>query len=181
MSGRARAGHRFITVLAASFACWLPGAQAGPAWQTDGARLASDPEARLHQRLIIKFRNAENGINPEQRVRSAKLAIADLGNRVRPAFARADTMAMSLHRSIRPGLHVALTGQRLTRNEMQQWIDRLRQDGRVEYAEIDERIYPQSIPNDPGFASQWSLGQAGPGRAARAAPAWRAPGTSVWA
>ena len=174
MSGRARAGHRFITLLAASFACWLPGAQAGRAWQTDGARLASDPEARLHQRLIIKFRNAENGINPEQRVRSARLAIADLGNRVRPAFARADTMAMSLHRSIRPGLHVALTDQRLTRNEMQQWIDRLRQDGRVEYAEIDERIYPQSIPNDPGFASQWSLGQARPGSegSASLAGAW---------
>ena len=61
---------------------------------------------------------------------------------------------------------------------MQQWIDRLRQDGRVEYAEIDERIYPQPIPNDPGFASQWSLGQAGPGTEDGASLPG-APGTSA--
>ena len=154
-----------LGLIALSLATHPPGVRAAPlVQQAVVSRPAADLDARVHQRLIIKLRDAETGVNPAQRERSAKVAISDLANRVRPAFAGLAPMPLSLHRSIRPGLHVAAADSPLRRAEMQQLIRQLRQDPRVEYAEIDERIQPQYSPGDPYYgSSQWNLRSSAPG------------------
>ncbi len=154
-----------LGLLALSLATHPPGVRAAPLVQQAAVSTpAADPDARVHQRLIIKLKDAETGVNPAQRARSAKVAISDLANRVQPAFVGPGSMPLSLHRSIRPGLHVAAAGQPLKRAEMQQLIQQLRQDPRVEYAEIDERIQPQYSPSDPYYgSSQWNLRSSAPG------------------
>ena len=60
--------------------------------------------------------------------------------------------------------HVALTSAALDRATMEILIQRLSQDPSVEYAEIDERAYPQMTPTDPLFATdQWNMKAAGTG------------------
>lgn len=51
---------------------------------------------------------------------------------------------------------VALTSEALDRTTMNALVLRLAQDPSVEYAEIDERAYPQMTPTDPLFATDQS-------------------------
>ena len=120
-------------------------------------RLTVNPDARLHQRLIIKLKPARAGVASLPN-RTAALEIGDLAQRTLPNWSALGPVYFSLHKSLSADLHVAKTERRLTRAEMQQLIRQLRQDPRVEYAEIDEPIYPQFLPNDEYYGTrQWNL------------------------
>ena len=54
-----------------------------------------------------------------------------------------------LPESVTNRTHVVRTAQRQSRSQMQALVQRLAQDPRVAYAEIDERVYPHFTPNDP--------------------------------
>lgn len=162
MSARAHPGRLAFGLIALAIAAQLPEAWAAPGMrQPFAAGPATDPDARVHQRLIVKLKDADASLDAPLRTRNAQLTISSLGNCIGAGIGAGveepASMPMALHRSIRPGLHVATTGHRLKRAEMQQLIRQLEQDPRVEYAEIDERVYPQAIPNDPEFPSQWNL------------------------
>lgn len=165
MNTRAYPARLALGLIAWSLAACLPGARAEPLRQQPLVlRPALLPDARIHQRLIIKLKDVDASLDAPLQRRNAQLAIAGLGNRIASAVEGSGSVPLSLHRSIWPGLHVARTGHMLKRAEMQQLIEQLNRDPRVEYAEIDERIYPQAIPNDEGFgSSQWNLWLPEPG------------------
>ena len=164
MGAREHPGRLAFGLIALSLVAYQPEVRsAPPVRQRIASRPAPDPEARVHQRLIIKLRDADASADAALRKRSAQVEIGDIAGRARPAIEGLGTVPLSLLGSIRPGLHVAHAGHRLKRTEMQQLIRQLREDPRVEYAEIDEFIYPQYLPDDPGIASQWSLWPPAPG------------------
>lgn len=111
-----------------------------------------------YQRLIIRLRDSAVPAGSTYQARTAQLEISGLDNRVQPHVARLGAVPLSLLKSITPQLHVASIGQPLSRAEMQELVQQLQQDTRVQYAEIDERIFPQLVPNDPYYGSdQWNL------------------------
>ncbi|MDD2728753.1 S8 family peptidase [Malikia sp.] len=131
--------------------------------ESASARLVIAPDARLHQRLIVKLRPARAGVASIQ-TRTAALEIGDLAQRMPPNGSALGSVHFSLHKSLGADLHVAATERRLTRTGMQQLVRQLNQDPRVEYAEIDEPIYPQFVPNDAYYGTrQWNLQPPAPG------------------
>lgn len=161
-------GHRMIQIARTGLIAWGLTALAGAlslasiqaAAQTPesaNARLAIDPDARIHQRLIVKLKPARAGVASVQ-TRTAALELGDLAQRMPPNGSALGSVHFSLHKSLGADMHVATTERRLSRTEMQQLIRQLRQDPRVEYAEIDEPIYPQFVPHDTYYGTrQWNL------------------------
>ncbi|MBK6568659.1 S8 family serine peptidase [Candidatus Aalborgicola defluviihabitans] len=104
-------------------------------------------DAQRYSRIIIKFRDDGAGKGRTQ-------SVADAESRVR-ALNRG---TLSYLKSVSPLTHVARTAQPLRHAELQVLAQAIATDPRVEYAEVDERIYPHFTPNDPLYASQqWNL------------------------
>ena len=122
-------------------------------------------EAATLRRLLVKFKPGASGIDAPLPARTAQLAISDLSQRLPSGQPGRPPVQLVLQRSISAQLHVVLTDRGLSPSEMQQLIEQLQRDPLVEYAEIDPRIKPQFIPNDPLYDSrQWNLQPPGPGR-----------------
>jgi len=112
--------------------------------QTTTDSAASTPR---YQRLIIKFRDDGAGRNRAQSAADGKARVQGLGR-----------ASLSYLKSVSPLAHVARTDQPLRRAELQALAQTVARDPRVEYAEIDEPVYPHFTPNDPLYASQqWNL------------------------
>lgn len=122
-------------------------------------------EAATQRRLLVKFKPGASGIDATLPARTAQLAISDLSQRLPSGAPGRPPVQLVLQRSISAQLHVVLTDRGLSPSEMQQLIEQLQRDPLVEYAEIDPRIKPQLIPNDPLYDSrQWNLQPPEPGR-----------------
>lgn len=148
----------------ASVLCVLTGLLATPlAWSADSApqrqRSASARATEpLPSRLIIKLKDSATDFTGRANVRTAMVQIADLGNRAQPRSATSGAVRLGYVRSMDGNVHIASTDRPLSRADMQAVIQQLQQDPKVAYAEIDERVYPQFVPNDPGYASnQWQF------------------------
>jgi serine protease len=110
------------------------------------------------RRLIVKFK-ADDATQvtaldaPAVRERVGALNAPALRHRMgRPA------LELSYFKSITPQAHVVLSSQALSRAEMHTLTQHIAQDPRVEYAEVDERVYPHFLPNDPSYSpQQWNL------------------------
>jgi len=111
----------------------------------DSAPTASSGQ-RYH-RLIIKFRDDGTGRNLAQSADSARARVNALNN-----------PALAYLKSVSPHTHVARTAQPLRYAELRALAQSVARDPRVEYAEVDEPVYPHFTPNDPFYASQqWNL------------------------
>lgn len=117
-------------------------------------------------RLVVKFKNETGARSSEQSVndKAAEQRLQTLGQ-AHPMQTRDGTdIALTYLRATANQAHVALTSAALDRTTMETLIQRLSQDPSVEYAEIDERAYPQMTPTDPLFATdQWNLKAAATG------------------
>ncbi|MEO0002779.1 MAG: hypothetical protein RLZZ22_471 [Pseudomonadota bacterium] len=133
--------------------------------QTTGDPLPATPEARTYRRLLIKFKPTAAGTDASLAGRAAQLAIGDLSQRLPPSAPGQPPLQLRLHQSVNAQWHVVLTGHGLSQTEMQALIVQLRHDPLVEQAEIDQRLQPQFVPNDPLYGpSQWNLQPPAPGR-----------------
>ena len=123
-------------------------AVSGPAQQA--------PVAASHRRLLVKLKPSTT--DAPLATRTAQLAISDLSQQLQPLAPGQAALRLQLHKSISAQLHLVLTDRGLSRSEMLQLIEQLRRDPRVEYAEIDQRLQPQLLPNDPLYSSRkWNL------------------------
>ena len=67
-------------------------------------------------------------------------------------------LALTYLRSIEPQTHVVLTSEKIHRSSLSSLVKQIAQDPRVEYVEIDEKVYPHFVPNDTFFlGQQWNL------------------------
>lgn len=136
-----------------------------PAGLQAAEALPQASEAASQRRLLVKFKPGVSGIDAPLPARTAQLAINDLSQRLQSGAPGRPPLQLTLQRSISAQLHVVLTDRGLSQTEMRQLIEQLQRDPLVEYAEIDPRIKPQFVPNDPLYGSrQWNLQPPGPGR-----------------
>lgn len=108
-------------------------------------------------RLIIKFKDQAMD---KSGAFSAALAAGHVKalNISTPQSAGVKNLAFSYLRSIELQTHVVLTNEKLDRSSLSSLVKQLAQDPRVEYVEIDEKMYPHFVPNDAFFlGQQWNL------------------------
>ncbi len=118
--------------------------------------LPQAPATAVYRRLLVKLKPTATGA--PLATRTAQLAISALSQRLQSGVPGQAPVQLLLHKSISAQLHVVLTDRGLSRSEMLQLIGQLQRDPRVEYAEIDQRLQPQFLPNDPLYGSrQWNL------------------------
>ncbi|QDL53499.1 S8 family serine peptidase [Rhodoferax aquaticus] len=123
------------------------------------APLAQVPqrEERL-RRLIVKYKDESDGrlrrrALPDEAERATRLsALAqEPGNGHR-------NVQLSHLKAINRNSHVLVSSTALSRHELRALAHTLAQDAAVEYAEIDEPVYPTFLPNDSSYVSrQWNL------------------------
>lgn len=94
-------------------------------------------------RLIIKFRDDATGKNR---------ALASASGRER--IHALNYSSLSYLKSVSNSTHVARTAQPLRHAELRALAQSLARDPRVEYAEVDEPVFPHFVPNDPFYATQ---------------------------
>ncbi|MFO1264869.1 MAG: S8 family serine peptidase [Rhodoferax sp.] len=116
-------------------------------------RLAAIEQQNGLQRLIVHFKDDLSAPAPD--TQAARNRIQALSEAVIPA--QATGLGLTYLKSVTNRTHVVRTAQRQSRSQMQALVQRLAQDPRVAYAEIDERVYPHFTPNDPQYAQQWAL------------------------
>lgn len=125
-----------------------------------GAALAQATiPARLHDaavpsnRLIIKFKsNTSNKDQPQ--------SLASYRERIQSLNADSGSALQTLQylKSVSPHTHVAVTRQHVSHADLSALARKIAQDPQVEYAEVDERVYPHFVPNDSAYATQqWNL------------------------
>lgn len=118
--------------------------------------LPQAPAIAVYRRLLVKLK--PTATDAPLATRTAQLAISDLSQRLQSGVPGQAPVQLLLHKSISAQLHVVLTDRGLSRNEMLQLIGQLQRHPRVEYAEIDQRLQPQFLPDDPLYGSrQWNL------------------------
>ncbi|MEO7205542.1 MAG: S8 family serine peptidase, partial [Steroidobacteraceae bacterium] len=102
----------------------------------------------------IKFRAKTQAI----RVAQAQTSRADVA-----ALLQRTGMAMTNSRQFAPNMHVVFLGKTLYGADVAALLDKLRADPAVAFADVDERRYPQALPNDPLFvptataSGQWYM------------------------
>lgn len=113
---------------------------------------ANDGLARSN-RLIIKFKpNTSNKDQPQ--------SLASYRERIQALNADSASAVHALHylKSVSPHTHVAVTRQRFSHADLSVLARKIAQDPQVEYAEVDERVFPHFVPNDSAYAAQqWNL------------------------
>lgn len=128
------------------------------AWTSPGLTGARSQVDGNLRRLIVKLKaedttRASTQAAPSVRERVDTLNAPELRHRMgRPA------LELSYLKSVTPHAHVVVSNQPLSRAEMHTLTQQIALDPRVEYAEIDERVYPHFLPNDTSYgAQQWNL------------------------
>lgn len=161
------AAQRLLLPLAVAttvfMAPWMVLAQSAPAgvaraWAVQKPRGMPVESRQRMDRLIVKFRDDDSAKQFAQSAQSGADRVTALSTRLsqRPDAALRTTLLYL--KSVSPHTHVARTNQALTRAELSALARTVAQDPGVEYAEVDERVYPHFVPNDPLFASQqWNL------------------------
>jgi serine protease len=126
---------------------------------------AIGPEA---VRLVVGFRATPgNAVTQVIKIRSrtqsikiveARTAAADVAGLVQRTG-----IGMARSRQLTPSMHVVYLQRALYGADVKTTLDKLRADPAVEFAEVDQRRYPLSIPNDPlfvpttGASGQWYM------------------------
>ena len=116
-------------------------------------RRAEQPgsQQRLN-RLIIKFKDGTDGKNTAFSVASAQERVSALNTF--SVASKGGAATLSYLKSVAGNTHVARTSISMTHAELSTLAQTVAQDPRVEYAEVDEKVYPHFLPNDTFFAAQ---------------------------
>nr|WP_295786901.1 S8 family serine peptidase [Rhodoferax sp.] len=116
-------------------------------------RRAEQPgsQQRLN-RLIIKFKDGANGKNSAFSVASAQERVHALNTFSVTGKERAATL--SYLKSVAGNTHVARTSVSMAHADLSALAQTVAQDPRVEYAEVDEKVYAHFLPNDTFYAAQ---------------------------
>lgn len=118
---------------------------------------AQDPSQNL-DRIIIGFRPEAARASAAGSPVGAADMVKTLNLSARLSAGMAEKVELAYHRSVSSRTHVALTSRRMNRAELFALTRRLEQDPSVAYAELDERVTAQFVPNDADFASrQWTM------------------------
>lgn len=109
------------------------------------AQSRSPPEPARMNRLIIKLKETGGSANQPLSAASAAQRIQALNTQA---------LTLSYLKSVSAHTHVVRTSQPMGHAELRALAQSLAQDPRIEYAEVDERVYPHFVPNDTFYAAQ---------------------------
>ncbi len=120
------------------------------------------PEA---QRLVVGFRaTPDNQVTKIiRRGRAVKIVQAQTGDSDVAALAGRTRLPMARSRQLTPSMHVIYLQKSLYGVDVDAVLNALRADPAVKFAEVDQRRYPHTVPNDPLFqpstdaAGQWFM------------------------
>lgn len=137
-----------------------------PEWNPVQARpIQIGPEAR---RLVVGFRatdsNAEvRSFKPRAWSQNITLIQAKTTDADVAGLAQRTGLAMAHSRQLTPSMHVLFLQKTLYGAELSALLKKLRADSSVLFADVDQRRYPHSLPDDPlfvpssGASGQWYL------------------------
>jgi serine protease len=91
----------------------------------------------------VKFRSREQAVKVVQ-ARTSEIDVLTLMQRT--------GIAMAASRQVTPSMHVVFLPKTLYGADVAATLAQLRSDPAVQFAAVDQRRYPHSLPNDPGFA-----------------------------
>jgi hypothetical protein len=100
-------------------------------------------------RLIVKFRSEGGDKAFALAGASAPERVHALNARAMPGTATDAGITLRYLKSVSAHTHVAQTSRAMGHADLSALAQALAQDPRVEYAEVDERVYPHFVPNDP--------------------------------
>jgi serine protease len=135
-------------------------------WNPVRARaVALGPEA---ERLVVGFKatpgnTAIKEIKIRARTQTVKIAQARTSAMDVAGLVQRTGVAMERSRQVTPNMHVVYLPKPLYGTDVKTTLDKLRADPVVEFAEVDQRRYASSIPNDPlfvpttGASGQWYM------------------------
>jgi serine protease len=133
----------------------LLGGIAGPAFagQANLSGLSSSP---THDRFIVKYRaGTTESRDPAARERSLNRAAAAVQVRGGASSSRRP-VGLRHQRRLAVGAELVRTSEKLDRVSAEALMRRLASDPNVEYVEVDRRMHPAMVPNDPRYAvDQW--------------------------
>ena len=141
------------------------------------------PEA---QRLIVGFRATANNqvVKTIHRAKAVKVIQAQTGSSDVAALAGRAQLKMARSRQLTPSMHVMYLQRTLYGADVDAALEALRADPAVKFAEVDQRRYPHTVPNDPLFppsadaAGQWFM--LTPSTATAASDAAATDAVSAW-
>ena len=116
-------------------------------------------------RVIVGFRATANNsvvqtFKPRDRAQSVAIVQAQTSVADVSSLASRVGLSMQKSRQLTPSMHVILLNQTLYGADVESALSALRADPAVEFADIDQRRYPASLPNDPLFvATSGATGQ----------------------
>jgi serine protease len=158
---------RLLLVLGAGCAGYLMGpASAASEWNsvlTHSVEIG--PEAN---RLLVGFRATPGNtlikaIRVHARTSSVKIAQANTSDADAAALADRSGLSMARSRQITPSVHVLFLRKTLYGADVAAALKKLRADPAVQFADVDQRRYPHSLPDDPlfvptsGASGQWYM------------------------
>lgn len=137
-----------VAALAATLVAAMP-AHAAEEFNPFAARVVAPEDT---DRLIVRLRASGPGIAAAK----PGLAAAALAERMAAVGERAGVRTRNL-RQLGNDMQVVQVDVAASGGTLDAALLRLRADPAVEFAEPDARMRPHRVPNDPGFAEQWSL------------------------
>jgi serine protease len=178
----------FVTVWA-SFLCLT----AGPAWAGSPEWNPIPPHpveiGPQANRLVVGFRvTPGNSVIKEiksRRTQAIRFAEAQTSRADVAALTQRLGLVTKASRQFAPSMHVVLLEKTLYGADVAELLDKLRADPAVAFADVDERRYPQALPNDPLFlptataSGQWYM-QTPPATATPTGDAAATDAVSAW-
>jgi len=120
---------------------------------TQQKMVQADSSVRMN-RLIVKFRSDVDDKAQGMSAMSAPERIQALNARTKPNGAVDGGVSLRYLKSVSTHTHVAKTSRAMDHTELSALAQSIAQDPRVEYAEVDERVYPHFVPNDTLYVAQ---------------------------
>ena len=120
--------------------------------QAQQRALHPDSAVRMN-RLIVKFRSDGDDKAAAKTDTSARQRVHALNTRITSSAAADAVTTLSYLKSVSTHTHVAQTSRAMGHTELSALAHAVAQDPRVEYAEVDERVYPHFVPNDSLYAA----------------------------
>ncbi len=125
-------------------------------------------------RFIVKYKDgAPENSDATLRNRSLENATASLvaaSSTQRASGLRQGALRLEHQRRLAVGGNVVRLNRRVDRVDAETLMRQIAADPNVEYVEIDQRMYPTLVPNDPRLSEQWAFGTTNAGINVR--PAW---------